>query len=262
MTRRVTTINHASVASNFPWSAEIRPAYNDLAELNDHLERSMAWPEPVRLDGNVVSVVPLTQDHHDDLVEAAGDGELHRLWYTMVPQPHQVGAEIERRLAQQAAGSMVAFAIVDRASGRAVGMTTYMNIDAANRRLEIGSTWYRKAMQRTGLNTECKFLMLRHAFEEIDCIAVEFRTHFINHQSRRAIERLGAKLDGNPAQPHDHGERDAARLLRLLDPQFRMAHGESQPDLANGAPALVFRFRTFASPFCASECKCLNHEEH
>ncbi|MGI9409698.1 MAG: GNAT family N-acetyltransferase [Hyphomicrobiaceae bacterium] len=156
----------------------------------------MAWPEPVGIDGNEVSVVPLTQEHHDDLVEAAGDGELHRLWYTMVPAPHEVGAEIERRLAQQAAGTMVPFAIVERPSAKAVGMTTYMNIDAAHRRLEIGSTWYRRSVQRTGLNTECKFLMLRHAFEEIDCIAVEFRTHFINYQSRRAIERLGAKLDG------------------------------------------------------------------
>ncbi len=156
----------------------------------------MAWAEPVRLDGTIVSVVPLANDHHDDLVEAAADGDLHRLWYTTVPAPTEVAAEIDRRLAQQAAGSMVPFTVVDRASDKAVGMTTYMNVDAANRRLEIGSTWYRKSVQRTGLNTECKFLMLRHAFEELDCIAVEFRTHFINHQSRRAIERLGAKLDG------------------------------------------------------------------
>ena len=91
---------------------------------------------------------------------------------------------------------MLPFAIIENASGKSVGMTTYMNIDAANHRLEIGSTWYRKSAQRTGINTECKYLMLGHAFETLDCIAVEFRTHFINHQSRRAIERLGAKLDG------------------------------------------------------------------
>mgnify|MGYP002630544936 FL=1 len=91
---------------------------------------------------------------------------------------------------------MSPFAIIENASGKSVGMTTYMNIDAANHRLEIGSTWYRKSAQRTGINTECKYLMLGHAFETLDCIAVEFRTHFINHQSRRAIERLGAKLDG------------------------------------------------------------------
>ncbi|WP_246735812.1 GNAT family N-acetyltransferase [Agrobacterium sp. a22-2] len=134
--------------------------------------------------------------HHGDLYEAAGDGELHRLWYTVVPAPATVAAEIERRLRLRASGSMLPFAIVDKASGKAVGMTSYMNIDAANRRVEIGSTWYRQSMQRGPLNTECKLLLLQHAFERLDCIGVEFRTHFMNHQSRRAIERLGAKLDG------------------------------------------------------------------
>jgi RimJ/RimL family protein N-acetyltransferase len=106
-----------------------------------------------------------------------------------------VPAEIARRNALRAAGSMLPFAVLD-ASGRAVGMTTYMNIDATNRRVEIGSTWYRRAVQRGPLNTECKLMLLRHAFEGLDCIAVEFCTHHLNHQSRRAIERLGAKLDG------------------------------------------------------------------
>ncbi len=156
----------------------------------------MAWPEAVALDGKLVAVVPLDHSHHDDLVAAAGDGELHKLWYTTVPAPDVVSAEIDRRLALREEGSMLPFTIVDKADGRAVGMTTYMNIDAVNRRLEIGSTWYRRKVQRSGLNTECKYLMLCHAFEELDCIAVEFRTHFINQQSRRAIERLGAKLDG------------------------------------------------------------------
>lgn len=91
---------------------------------------------------------------------------------------------------------MLPFAVLEKSSGRAVGMTTYMNIAAENRRLEIGSTWYRKSVQRTPLNTECKLLLLRHAFEELDCIAVEFRTHVMNRASRRAIERLGAKFDG------------------------------------------------------------------
>jgi RimJ/RimL family protein N-acetyltransferase len=91
---------------------------------------------------------------------------------------------------------MLPFAVIEPASGRAVGMTTYMNIDAVNRRVEIGSTWYRRAVQRSRLNTECKLMLLRHAFETLDCIAVEFRTHFFNHPSRRAIERLGARLDG------------------------------------------------------------------
>jgi RimJ/RimL family protein N-acetyltransferase len=113
----------------------------------------------------------------------------------MIPAPDDVSAEIDRRLNLQSNGSMLPFAILTP-EGKAVGMTTYMNIDSSNRRVEIGSTWYRKSVQRGPMNTECKLLMLQHAFETLDCIAVEFRTHFINVQSRRAIERLGAKLDG------------------------------------------------------------------
>lgn len=154
------------------------------------------WPDPIALHGAYVSVVPLTQEHCADLKEATADGDLHRLWYTTVPAPDQMQAEIDRRLALQKDGSMLPFAVLDPAQNKAVGMTTYMNIDAANRRIEIGSTWYRKAVQRTPLNTECKLLLLTHAFEALECIAVEFRTHFLNHQSRRAIERLGAKPDG------------------------------------------------------------------
>jgi RimJ/RimL family protein N-acetyltransferase len=153
------------------------------------------WPEPVELKGRHVSVAPLSQRHAADLREATADGALYRLWYTTVPTPEGVATEIDRRLALQAAGAMLPFAILDPA-GRAVGMTTYMNIEAPHRRLEIGSTWYRKSVQRGPLNTECKLLLLGHAFEALDCIAVEFRTHFINIQSRRAIERLGAKFDG------------------------------------------------------------------
>ena len=153
------------------------------------------WPEPVTLSGIHVSLTPLAQAHASDLAEASADGNLHELWYTMVPSPKDIPAEIDRRLALQTAGSMMPFAILDP-SGKAVGMTTYMNVDAANRRVEIGSTWYRKSVQRGPMNTECKLLMLRHAFENLDCIVVEFRTHFMNVSSRRAIERLGAKLDG------------------------------------------------------------------
>ncbi len=154
------------------------------------------WPPSFSVTGDHVSVVELSTEHEADLVEAAADGELHKLWYTTIPKPDEVNAEIKRRLALRASGSMLPFSIVDRTSGKVVGMTTYMNIDVVNRRIEIGSTWYRKSVQRSPLNTECKLLLLQHAFEKLDCIAVEFRTHFINVQSRRAIERLGAKLDG------------------------------------------------------------------
>jgi len=156
----------------------------------------MAWPELVTLRSSRVTLEPLAQRHREDLVEAVRDGELWKLWYTSVPSPEGMEAEIDRRLGLQTAGSMLPFAVIDNATGRAVGMTTYMNVDAVHKRVEIGSTWYRKGVQRTDLNTHCKLLLLDHAFETLGAIAVEFRTHFFNHQSRRGIERLGAKLDG------------------------------------------------------------------
>jgi RimJ/RimL family protein N-acetyltransferase len=155
----------------------------------------MPWPDPVTLRGQHARLEPLSPEHREGLVAAVGDGELFKLWYTAVPTPEGMAREIDRRLSLQAAGSMLPFTVFD-AGGRIVGMTTYMNIDAANRRVEIGSTWYAKGAQRGPLNTQCKLLLLRHAFETLNCIAVEFRTHFFNHQSRRAIERLGAKQDG------------------------------------------------------------------
>jgi RimJ/RimL family protein N-acetyltransferase len=155
----------------------------------------MTWIQPVTLRGTGVTLEPLSHAHHDDLAEAAAEGDAWRQWTTAIPKPVAMSAEIDRRLDLAAAGSMLPFAVLD-AGNRAVGMTSYMDIDAANRRVEIGSTWYRPAVRRTGLNTETKRLLLTHAFEDLDAIAVEFRTHFFNHASRRAIERLGAKLDG------------------------------------------------------------------
>jgi RimJ/RimL family protein N-acetyltransferase len=155
----------------------------------------MSWPPPVTLAGPHARLVPLETGHAEALAEAVRDGELWKLWYTAVPSPEGMAAEIERRLGLQARGSMLPFAVLD-AAGLAVGMTTYMNIDATHKRVEIGSTWYARRVQRGPLNTECKRLLLAHAFEALDCIAVEFRTHRFNTQSRRAIERLGAQLDG------------------------------------------------------------------
>lgn len=152
--------------------------------------------EPVTLRGKRVTLVPLAADHADALAEAAKDGELWRLWYTSVPKPEGMASEIGRRLGLLAAGSMLPFAVIEPGTGEPVGMTTFMNVDRVNRRVEIGSTWYAGSVQRTGLNTEAKLLLLGYAFDNLGCIAVEFRTHFLNGQSRRAIERLGAKLDG------------------------------------------------------------------
>jgi len=155
----------------------------------------MAFAEPLSLRGQHATLEPLGLQHADGAIEAVRDGRLWELWYTAIPSPETVHAEIRRRLDLQSTGSMLPFA-VRTPDGRFAGMTTYMNIDAANRRVEIGSTWYRKSVQRSALNTECKLMLLTHAFEQLGCIAVEFRTHFFNHQSRRGIERLGAKLDG------------------------------------------------------------------
>ena len=155
----------------------------------------MPWLEPVTLSGPHARLEPLSYDHIDGLTEAVKDGELWKLWYTSIPRPEDMRKEIDRRLGLQAVDSMLPFTVFD-AGGKISGMSTYMNVDAANRRVEIGSTWYAKRVQRSALNTQCKLLLLNHAFEQLDCIAVEFRTHFFNHQSRRGIERLGAKLDG------------------------------------------------------------------
>ncbi|MEO5833915.1 MAG: GNAT family protein [Nakamurella sp.] len=156
----------------------------------------MSFLEPVTLTGTLVVLEPLSHDHHAGLVAAVEDGRLWTLSYTSIPGPDGMAAEIDRRLGLQAAGSMLAFAVRRRDSGAVIGMTTFMNIDAAHRHVEIGSTWNAASAQRTGVNTESKLLLLGHAFEAKDCIAVEFRTHWLNLQSRRAIAKLGAKQDG------------------------------------------------------------------
>jgi N-acetyltransferase len=155
----------------------------------------MPWLEPTTLRGAHARLEPLSQNHCEGLTEAVNDGELWKLWYTFIPRAEDMRKEIDRRLGLQAAGSMLPFTVLD-ADGKISGMTTYMNVDTPNRRVEIGSTWYARRVQRSAVNTQCKLLLLTHAFEMLDCIAVEFRTHFFNHRSRRGIERLGAKQDG------------------------------------------------------------------
>ena len=176
----------------------------------------MSSPNPflqeTQLLGKHVQLVPLSMAHHDALVEAVKDGELWRHWFTFIPTPEKMADEISRRLNLHQQGSMLPFAVLQE--GKAVGMTTYMNIDAPNKRVEIGSTWYRANVQRSSLNTECKRLLLAHAFEQLNCIAVEFRTHFFNQQSRNAIERLGAKLDGILRNHAINTHPDAVGALR------------------------------------------------
>lgn len=143
-----------------------------------------------------VLLEPLQLTHGDDLAEAVAVEDLWRTWYTHIPSPETMSDEIARRLALQDQGRMAPWAVIDATTGRAVGMTTYCNLDPANRRLEIGSTWLGKQVQQIGINTATKMLLLTRAFEDLGCIAVEFRAHWHNRQSRAAIERLGAKQDG------------------------------------------------------------------
>ena len=156
----------------------------------------MSFATPITLKGKHVVLEPLGIAHLDGLAEAVRDGELWKLWYTSVPKPEAMREEIERRLDLQSKDSMLPFTVRRADNGTVCGMTTYMNIDARHKRVEIGSTWYARSVQRTGINTEAKLLLLTHAFEGLQCIAVEFRTHWMNQQSRAAIARLGARQDG------------------------------------------------------------------
>ena len=187
----------------------------------------MTFLEPLTLTGRYVTLEPLSEEHHDGLVEAAMDGGLWKLWYTSVPSPQGMAAEIRRRLTLQEQGSMLPFTtrLNDARTGgpgRIIGMTTYMNIDAATPRGEIGSTWNAASAQGSGTNPDSKLLLLRHAFEVLGCPAVEFRTHWLNHQSREAIARLGAKQDGvlrSHSRTSDGNLRDTV-VFSILDHEW------------------------------------------
>lgn len=156
----------------------------------------MMLPEIPVLEGDFVRLEPLNYQHSHDLSIACEDGKLYDLWYTWIPSPETMQADIDRRLSLYCAGTMMPFAIIEKISGKAIGMTTYMNIKLENFKVEIGSTWLARSAQATAVNPEAKLLMLGYAFENLRCNAVELRTHEKNSQSRAAIEKLGAKLDG------------------------------------------------------------------
>jgi RimJ/RimL family protein N-acetyltransferase len=152
--------------------------------------------EPVTLKGEHATLEPLAREHEDALRRAAADGELWRLWYTSVAPPEKMGEYVATALDMRERLGAMPFVVRDNASGEIVGCTRYFHVDADNRRLEIGYTWYARRAQRSAINSECKLLLLTHAFEKLRCVAVEFRTHWFNHASREAILRLGAKQDG------------------------------------------------------------------
>lgn len=194
----------------------------------------MTFLHPVTLTNDVVTLEPLSHDHLEGLCDAARDGELWNLWYTSVPKPEDMSTEIDRRLGLLEAGSMLPFTVRLGGTGQIIGMTTYMNADAANRRLEIGSTWNAASAHRSGTNTASKLLLLTHAFEELDCIAVEFRTHWMNMQSRTAIANLGAKQDGvlrNHQRMPDGSLRDTV-VFSIIDSEWPAVRNELSRRLA------------------------------
>ena len=175
--------------------------------------------EPVSLTGQRwVTLEPLAREHIPEIAQAAADGELGRLWFTHAPKAEAPEKWVEMRLAAQKPDEGLTF-VVRGLDGTVVGSSSYLNVDAANRRLEIGNTWYLASARRSGVNAETKLLMLGHAFEEVGCVAVEFRTHFFNFTSRAAIERLGAKLDGvlRSHQVLPDGSRRDTVVYSILD---------------------------------------------
>jgi RimJ/RimL family protein N-acetyltransferase len=188
------------------------------------------WITPITLTGNLLILQPIALEHEQGLIAAACDGKLWDLWFTSIPTPEHTHDYINAVLAQQQAGLSLGFAVIDQASGQLLGSTRFCNIDAKNRRVEIGYTWYRKSAQRTGVNTECKLLLLQHAFENLQAIAVEFRSHTKNHASRAAITRLGAKQDGILRQHQilsDGSYRDTV-VFSILDSEWPIIKHEIQ----------------------------------
>ena len=154
------------------------------------------WLHATKLAGETVTLIPMTAQHSAALVAAASDGKLWELWYTGVPSPSSVEQYIALALSEYEADRALPFVVVDNASRQVIGSTRYLNVEPEHRHLEIGNTWYAARHQRTRVNTECKMLLLSHAFEQLRAIAVEFRTHWHNRASRAGIARLGAKQDG------------------------------------------------------------------
>jgi RimJ/RimL family protein N-acetyltransferase len=193
---------------------------------------------PVTLTGvQWVRLEPLSTGHVSEIASAATDGDPGQLWFTSAPSPHSAAAWVDRMLALRDGGGLTF--LVRRLDGTPVGSSSYLNVDGGNRRLEIGATWYSASARRTGVNSETKLLMLGHAFDTLHCVAVEFRTHFLNFASRTAIERLGAKLDGvlRSHQILPDGSRRDTVVYSILDHEWPAVRSH-----------LTFRLSRYASP--------------
>jgi RimJ/RimL family protein N-acetyltransferase len=178
--------------------------------------------EPVVLTGQRwVTLEPLRTEDVGEIAAASADGDVGSLWFTSAPGPSTAQTWVDLRLAVQHADTGLTF-VARTLDGRVIGSSSYLNVDPPNRRLEIGNTWFSASVRRTGVNTEAKLLMLTHAFDELNCVAVEFRTHFFNFTSRAAIERLGAKLDGvlRSQQLLTDGSRRDTVVYSILDVEW------------------------------------------
>jgi RimJ/RimL family protein N-acetyltransferase len=194
--------------------------------------------EPVSLTGDQwVTLEPLSREHIPEIAAVAADGELGRLWFTAAPAPDGVEQWVDMRMSLQEPDTGLTFVVRDK-DGALVGSSSYMNVDAPNRRLEIGNTWYVAPARRSGVNSETKLLMLGHAFDELGCVAVEFRTHFFNTASRAAIERLGAKLDGilRSHQVLADGSRRDTVVYSILDIEWPAVRNNLRYRLDRSAP--------------------------
>lgn len=182
------------------------------------------WNAPKILEDEIVKLIPLKIEHRESLVSAANDGNLWELWYTSVPSQATIDQYIKTALQQFQDKTALPFAVVDKVTNSIIGSTRYCGIDSLNRRLEIGYTWYAKSYQRTGINTACKYLMLKNAFENYKTIAVQFRTNWYNYKSRNAILRIGAKQDGvlrNHRIDRDGGYRDTV-VFSIIESEWKM----------------------------------------
>lgn len=154
------------------------------------------WFEETVLETGNLRLVPLMMSHKEELLKATLDGNMSQLWVTSIPNAENIENYIHKAIDDFHNDKGLAFVVIEKLTNKMIGTTRYTNATPEHKRLEIGYTWYSKSYHRTYVNSECKLLLLTHAFEVLNVIAVEFRTNFFNFQSRRAIERLGAKQDG------------------------------------------------------------------
>lgn len=194
-----------------------------------------SWFKEINLEGSLVQLIPLQKTHKEGLLNAAADGALWELWFTSVPNSQNIDAYINHALAQKEKGLEFPFVVINKADNTIIGSTRYYGATPEHRRLEIGYTWYAKSHQRTGVNTECKLLLLSYAFEQMNCIAVQFMTSAHNKASRAAITRIGAKQDGilRNHRLHDNGTYRDSVVFSITEDEWPLIKKSLKEKFAN-----------------------------